>query len=258
MVQFVNITKEEFLRSKLLYKYMPLEDALRSLKENYLWFANPSVWKDPFEKRFLKAKYIKDGKEVDFTWRDRVFCTCLTQTVTSEAYWNTYRHDNIGIEFRIYREKLLEELEEYDDSFKVFIGRAEYLKTSDITKGLRDIPFDPPIGKDERLNTDFFAARLFLLKRVAFEYEDEIRIIIVKKNQTKESGIKFKYSCKNTELIHQIVLDPNLGKYTAAMLKNFIVKEYGFSPFIGKVKNISRVFQSQLYANQIAAEIRLD
>ena len=258
MIQFVNISKEEFLKSKLLYKHMPLENALSSLNENYLWFANPSEWKDPFERRFLDAKYFKNGNEISFSWRNRVFCTCLTQTQTSEAYWNIYRRDNIGIEFRVYREKLLEELERYDKTYKIFIGRAEYLKTSDITKDLRDIPFDPPIGKEERLVTDLFAARLFLLKRVAFKYEDEIRIIIVKKNQTKETGIKVNYACKNTDLIHQIVLDPNLGKSTTAMLKRVFVKEYGFSPFIGKVQNTNRVYQSQLYAKQSTAYLHLD
>ena len=258
MIQFVNISREEFLKSKLLYKHLPLENALCSLNENYLWFANPSEWKDPFEKRFLEAKYIRDGKEVRFSWKDRVFCTCLTQTQTSEAYWNAYRHDNIGIEFKIYKEKLLEELERYDDSYKVFIGRAEYLKTRDITKDLRDIPFNPPIEKNRRLNSDLFAARLFLLKREDFKYEDEIRIIVVKKNQTKEAGIKVKYACGNTDLIYQIVLDPNIGKSTAAMLKKVFIDEYGFSPFIGKVQNTSRVYQSQLYAKQSAAVLHLD
>jgi len=66
MITFVNITEDEFLENKLLYKHMPLENALRSLNEKYLWFANPFTWKDPFEKRFLEAKYIKKGKEVGF------------------------------------------------------------------------------------------------------------------------------------------------------------------------------------------------
>lgn len=56
MIRFVNITEEEFLDSKLLYKHMPLENALRTLKNKRLWFANPATWVDPFEKRFLEAK----------------------------------------------------------------------------------------------------------------------------------------------------------------------------------------------------------
>lgn len=258
MLHFVNITEEEFLKHKLLYKHMPLENALRSLNEKYLWFANPSSWKDPFEKRFLEAKYIMNGKEINFNWRGKVFCICLTQTQTSEAYWNIYQQDSIGIEFRIYRKKLLEELKKYDETHKIFIGRAEYLKTSEIKKDLREIPFNPPVPTHTKINTDTFASRLFLLKRIAFKYEDEIRIIIVKKNPTKEKGIKVNYECENTDIIHKIVLDPNLGENTSIMLKNVFANEYGFKPFTGQSKNTSRVLQSQLYAKQDAAEIHID
>jgi len=258
MIQFVNITKEEFLKSKLLYKHMPLENALRVLNEKYLWFANPSEWKDPFEKRFLDARYIRNGKEVSFTWKGRVFCTCLTQTQTSEAYWNAYKHESIGVEFKFYREKILEVLSKIENSYKVFIGRVEYLKTNDIKKELRSIPFNPPIGKDVKVNSDTFVSRLFLLKRIDFSYEDEIRIIIVKPASTKETGIKIKYDCDNTDLIHQIVLDPTLGERTAAMLKKVFAEDYSFSPFPGSTQSMARVLQSQLYAKQSVAEIRID
>ena len=124
MIHFVNITEEEFLKTKILYKHLPLENALRTLKDKSLWFANPSTWKDPFEKRFLEAKYIKNGKEVNFNWKGRLFCTCMTQTVSSEAFWNTYSRGNIGIELRIYKKKLLEELSRYDSKYKITLGRA--------------------------------------------------------------------------------------------------------------------------------------
>lgn len=217
MIKFVNITEKEFLQSKLLYKHMPLENALRTLEEKTLWFANPATWKDPFEKRFLDARYTKSGKEVSFHWKDRVFCSCLTQTITSEAFWNTYSRGEIGVELRVDREKLLEELSRYSDDYKIFIGKAEYLKTEEIRRGLRDIPFDPALPYNVKLNSDEFAARLFLLKRKAFSYEDEVRIIIVKKSGTKEDGIGLHYQCENTSLFKQIVLDPSLGDFSARM-----------------------------------------
>ena len=258
MIKFVNITEGEFLQSKLLYKHLPLENALRTLKDKSLWFANPITWKDPFEKRFLEAKYMLNGIEKDFTWKGRVFCTCMTQTITSEAFWNVYSRDSIGIELRVYREKLLEELSRYDGVYKIFIGKVEYLKTDDIRKDLRKIPFTPPLGPHANLNTDSFAARLFLLKRVAYKYEDEIRIIIVKKNATKENGISVKYECENNELFQRIVIDPNVGDYTADMLKSLFVNEYDFSPINRKRKLFNRVLRSQLYAKQKQETLMLD
>ena len=79
-----------------------------------------------------------------------------------------------------------------------------------------------------------------------------------KKTATKENGIKMNYECNNTDLIHQIVLDPNLGEHTSAMLKKVFVGEYGFMPFKGKVKDTSRVLQSQLYTKQSVAELHID
>ena len=94
----------------------------------------------------------------------------------------------------------------------------------------------------------------------AFKYEDEIRIILVKKNATKENGIKVTYDCDNTDLIHQIVLDPNLGDSTSRMLKKVFATEYGFKPFVGTfhIHNTVRVLQSQLYTKKSIAELHID
>lgn len=257
-VKFINITEEEFLAKDLLFKYLPLENALRTLKDKTIWFANPSSWKDPFEKRFLNAKYIRDNKEVKFKWKDRVFCSCFTQTITSEAFWNTYTQNSIGIEFRIDRKKLLEELKKADDSYKIYIGKVEYLKTEDIKRGLRSIPFNPPIPNSTNLNTDLFAARLFLLKRIAFSYEDEIRIIIVKENSTKQNGIGFIYNCENTSLVQRIVIDPNIGDYTLSVLKRVFIEDFGFKPIINTGKAFNRVLRSTIYSNQSQVVLKLD
>ena len=123
------------------------------------------------------------------------------------------------------------------------------MKTSDIKKvPLSNIPFSTPIPE---LNTPEWKARLLLLKRIAYKYEDEIRIILVKKSKTQENGINLNYNCKNTELIHSIILDPKLQDNTTEMLKDIFENKYNFKP----TKNIKeriqrRVLKSQLYAEQ--------
>ena len=61
-MKFVNLSQEEFLSKKLLFKYMPLEQALLTLEGKYLWFANPTTWNDPFEKRFIEANSLVSTK----------------------------------------------------------------------------------------------------------------------------------------------------------------------------------------------------
>ena len=249
MIRFVNITESDFLKKKLVYKHMSLENALKTLKTQSLWFSNPEKWKDPYEKRFLNAKYTSKGNEVSFLWKERLFCTCVTQTVSSEAYWNTYSHGDIGVEFRIDREVLLNELEKYSSKYKIFIGKVEYMKTKDIKKDeLKKIPFDPPIT--DAVNTNEFAARLLLLKREAFHYEDEIRILLLKKNKSNGEGLALKYSCENTDLFKYILLDPNLKDYTYDVLKDVFISKYGFAQ--------SRVFRSHLYDPTEVDTIKID
>ena len=247
--QFVNITKEEFFKTKLLHKYMPLEYALKTLNEKKLWFANPTSWKDPFEKRFIEAQYkSKKGKLSSFAWKDRVFCICMTQTITSEAYWNTYSYQQIGIELRVNKRQLYHELKKIQNQYDIYIGKVEYMKTSDIKKQpISSIPFGNPIPKE---NTPGWNARLLLLKRNAYKYEDEIRIILVKKNKTKEQGIYLEYQCENTDLIETIVLDPALADNTTVLLKEVFENKYGFMPKQNKKGSQRRVLKSQLYAIQ--------
>lgn len=260
MIQFVNMDEQEFLSTKLLYKHMPLENALRTLEDKSLWFANPAEWPDPFERRFLEAKYLKGGKEVSFNWINRVYCTCFTQTVVSEAFWNVHVRGGIGIELRFNRERLLMELKKLDErnnsKYKIFIGKVEYMKTNDINKGLRSIPFNPP-SKDE-LNSDMFAARLFLLKRIAFAYENELRIIVVKENKTKEAGIGIQYDCANTDIVRRIVLAPALGDYTYNMLHTLFTDKYGFTSLEQEGRTYNRVLRSQIYAKQKQAVLKID
>lgn len=256
-IKFLNITKENFFSTKLLHKYMPLEYALKTLAERKLWFANPVTWKDPFEKRFIEAEYEngKNGRR-EFPWKNRVFCICMTQTMTSEAYWNTYNRQQIGIEFRIDKRQMYKELLNVRNEYDIYIGKVEYMKTSDIKKQpLRAIPFENP---DPKPGTPEWNARLLLLKRVAYRYEDEIRIILVKKKATQEKGVNLEYQCENTELINSIILDPSLGEYTTRTLKTVFEEQYDFMPYKNSSnKYTKRVMKSQLYAEQKSQKLKI-
>lgn len=252
MIHFVNIKEKEFLSAKRLYKHMPLEYALKTIKDRSIWFSDPREWPDPFERRFLDAKYTKKGKEVNFLWRDKIYCTCLSMTASSEAFWKVYSPDQLCVELRINRRMLLDELSKLTD-YTVYIGKAEYMKTEDIRLPLKNIPFDPPCL--DEVNSSGFASRLFMLKRNAFKYEDEMRILLVSRTASNKTGVEINYSCLPTDLIDQIVIDPRAGDQTALFLKNGLRDYYGFDK---TDKGVSRVLKSQLFTKQRVATIELD
>ncbi|MBQ7490042.1 MAG: DUF2971 domain-containing protein [Bacteroidales bacterium] len=240
-VEFLNTTEEEFLSTKLIHKFLPVESALDMLSKKYFWLADPKVWKDPFEKRFIEASY--GGKP--FAWKDRVFCTCLTGTSTSEAFWNTYSKNEFGVQLKIRREILLQVINNYairNPSYRIIIGRIEYKGTNDIVKSLSAIPFDPPLA-DTNPNSQYFKARLLLLKRIAYQYENEYRVIVVKDKKTKELGIKMPFGMSNEDLIDSITLDPNLKSNISSLFKS------EFNRLMNNTSSKTKVFQSQLYVH---------
>jgi hypothetical protein len=245
-VKFVNMTEDEFLSKKILYKYMPLEFALGMIKDKYLWLCNPTIWKDPFEKRFIDAKYLKGSSEKTYPIKGQLFCMCMTQTTTSEAHWNIYSNGQIGISFKIRRKQLLNVLSNHIDDYDIYIGKVNYLRSQDIKKSLSEIETIKDI-KPFNINNRKLQIQLLLLKRIAFKYEDEIRILAVKKYKTKENGIKLSYSIEPNKLIDTITIDPNVGLNTEHTLKKLFTHEYNFE----------KVYKSQLYSMPNDIKIKL-
>lgn len=225
---------------------MPLEVVLGGFRERYLWLSNPIIWKDPFEKRFIEAKYQYKGKEYDFPLKGRVFCTCMTQTATSEAHWNNYSRGQIGISLAFKKIQLLDVLEKNANDYDIYVGKVNYLRTREIKNSLKDIGPIKGLTPFSLSNREILI-KLLLLKRIAFRYEDEIRILAVKKYKTKEDCIKLNYTIKPSDLIDKITIDPNIEHNTETMLKNLFKNEYGFK----------RVFKSQIYSLQTDLKIEV-
>ena len=256
-IEFLNIDDiNGFLVDKpVLYKYMPLEHALGTLKNKRLWLADPGTWEDPFEKRFLNARYKKaDGTETDFPYSGRTFATCLTRDRSSEAQWNVYSRGSIGIKFVINTTILLEQLNEFaqkHSTFKVFFGKVEYHKREEIEqKQLLKLKFEAEekgVSIKKSLREKDFCARLFLLKRHDFKYEDEIRIIVFKDVKTDAKGTVFDYVCANHELFPQLMISPRVKENTEMMLKEYL-KQFDMDSFNDKSgRRQHRILKCHLY-----------
>lgn len=219
----------EFLTTgKVVNKFIPLERALNLLNTRKLWFANPREWSDPFERRFIDATYAGGTK---FAWKDRVYCSCFTNNATSEASWNAYSKGDICIKFVIDRQELLNVLNNYlaaNPHNQVYFDKVEYMQARSITKPLLKIPFRTHLTACAKVTSMEFKERLLLLKRKAFEYEDEYRAIIVKPKASKSKGILVDIPNMHT-LIKKVMIGPSVGDDTFSMLKKFFLNTYGFA-----------------------------
>ena len=262
-ITFLNIKNlDSFLNEKpVLYKYMPLEHALSTLENKSFWLSDPCEWIDPFEKFFLKAKYLTPGGDsIDFPFLGRAFATCITHERHSEAQWIAYSNDSIAIRFDIDTKELLNQLSKYatSNSNKVYFGQVEYHKRDEIMNNdLNKIVFNENNDTINRNIKDFeFCARLLLLKRQDFSYEKEVRIITCKKDKVKSPGISFGYECENNELFRSLTISPKAKKYTTEMLREYLSKSFDMLPkvdILGRPQH--RVLHSRLYDEVNKAKI---
>lgn len=195
-----------------LYKCMPLNRFLCNLQDNNLAFVAPDTWNDPYERRFLNVDFSAlDFKPFPF------YCMCLSQNFheNEEASWKMYS-DNINdkaVQLTFYTEELLKELDAYarDNDYTIFIGKVSYQFS---TKELKVLHKEKSKGNELYFPQNFKDVNyinLFLLKRPAFGYENEIRIFIVKKHSDNENKLILKIPVnfnKNQKLLKRIRLSP--------------------------------------------------
>lgn len=190
----------DLTRNTYIYKYMDLESALLSLENGSLRLVEPTNWDDQYEGRFYNARYYKTkSRLLNASLTPFLYATCLSTKQENEAAWVLYAHNRKGlasrcVEFKLNIKKLFDQITKYalDSLFKgealsLYFGRVEYL-----SKYIIDNLHRKHVGKSKTINKNYIKyfvnfrlesyLNLLLLKRSAFEHEEELRIFIVPKS----------------------------------------------------------------------------
>ena len=194
-INYLNITRSELPAH--LFKYMKLEHAVDSIRNDTLWFANPKEWRDPYESYFMNNAYEKAKDSFDFPLENKLYACCFSTLPNSEAQWNAYTSD-LGIMCQLSTDEFLDELDKLSLDYDVYVGKVNYLKTSALK--LLDVPdILNAAGLQDTTCDTRKALLLMLCKRVAFQYESEIRVFLIPKNGASYSkrGIKANVGLKN-------------------------------------------------------------
>jgi len=236
---------------------MQFERFVSSVNSKELIFVSPDTWKDPFERRFYKTDYSSVGYN-----RPDIACMCVTSksSTNEEASWKMYINPSdkalrLTIDFVEFC-KLLDEFAIKNDC-KVYIGNVIYeLKKDEITSLHKKVSspnyndfFPVPFSLENYLS-------LMLIKRVAFEFENEVRIFIVKDNlfPLSSSGLlRIKNVNYSKELIPLVMIAPyeplpedDIRTPFRKKINNIESSEY--KKIIGDIFGC-KVMQSQLYSN---------
>ena len=201
-----------------LYKYMNVQRAIEFLESGDYYFVEPMSWTDPYEKRFYTADY----SSVNFAPR-QCFCTCLTDSISSEAAWKMYRNSNGGLADRTIRFEFNRKI-----LFSVWQCQLWLHDKRDKWTGPSNSNYDKyfvNIDEEKFLH-------LLLIKRKAFKYESEIRLFILPEHREEIyldedlkvfQSLKLQFSKEQLEsMIESISIDPSCSDIECDMIKTKI------------------------------------
>lgn len=196
----------DVFNKKVIYKYIDRRNFISYITGDggfSICFQQPSNWTDKYEARFYKADYSKLFSTVDFVKNKQMslYACCFASSMESEPSWKMYVNENnnddrkVCVQIKINFKALLDYLNYYivtelGGDYMLVVGRVDYMEKYSINKLHRP-------DEKGKLNSQFFKhfnftkyLRLLLIKRMAFKYEDEIRMFLVPKKNVKIEDMK--------------------------------------------------------------------
>ena len=179
-----------------MYKYMDIETAIKCLKGRNIMFVEPILWPDKYESRFYTANYSKIVKDFN-NITPKLYACCFTFSRASEAAWKTYSYEKTGlasrcVQFRINKRLFREALNRFakENQCKIYEGPIDYSLTdfqiNNVHLPSSGMLYDQVFKVNFKLNNYL---SLLLIKRQAFNYENEYRYFIVPNNGVADENI---------------------------------------------------------------------
>lgn len=207
-------------RGNTLWKYMSLEHALDTMLHERLWQANPKEWADPYERLFIDATYKHEGEKDGKSFFEMLngelpFCTCFTSGCQNDAQWKMYNNNDVAVMIGFDALKLFDALRQCDTT--LYIGKADYIE-GPWYQARRNVDINANQADEER---KLALLRLMLRKRINFEYEHEVRLLCLQKQNQEDKSLKGTHLevPRLRDCIMRVRLAPKLGGHTSGALK---------------------------------------
>ena len=194
---FTGINAYKLTDKTILNKYISFEHLEKSIREKMIAFVSPKTWQDPFERLFYNANFERYNYE-----KPNIFCMCLTENAgqNEAASWKMYQNgtNEKMIKVKFNAVEMLRQLDEFciSKEWRIYIGKIDYsFKSREISLSYKSekmlknyFPKNPKDFSDE------YYLKLLLLKRKAFEFEQEVRMFLVPDNEEfLIPGYEYKY-----------------------------------------------------------------
>lgn len=213
-------------RRTTIYRVFPRHYFFELFAERKNALVWPSKWDDPFENFILRSPVrTASGETGEFGFHKDLFGQCWTLHSRSDAMWRIYSPDKDAVRLRTTVGRLIDSLcaaNEDRETDRCFIGKVTY----------------PTDGKLKRFAKTVFkegltagaVARSLLVKRNAFEHENEVRLIYFEGDQIEHSNGVYKYDLDPHAVFDQVMIDPRMAYEDYAKFKDEITEKTGFAP----------------------------
>jgi hypothetical protein len=191
---------------------MPLDRLVKSVKNQQLVFVSPEAWYDPFEQLYFGVDCSIRGYHTE-----DIACMCVSEksSTNEDASWRVYAGTSDKcVRISIEQKALLAILDDFaeNNGYEVYIGKVNYsYEKKEIQSIAKSSSPLHTIYCPNQMSREHYLS-LMLLKRKAFQYENEVRIFLVRKKIPFKNDL-LSIPCNyleydNPRLISNVMLSP--------------------------------------------------
>lgn len=236
-----------------IYRVVEVFRLFEIFEEQILAFTAPKMWEDPYE-NFLEYSYGFNDKNpeirLSYTGYSKfIFGQCWTLNEETDAIWRIYSPNRDRVKVKTTIRKMQQVLEGVTDQwFRSYIGRVKYRSELNIKKAISDL-----ISDSDRtfIMQDKLIRKFYLVKRKAFQYENEVRVI-VNLPEPSQQYVNAEYQDPDNldicriplsdpiHLFDEIVFDPRMPNSLVSAYTSYLKNELEFNNEIYKSKLYSK------------------
>lgn len=188
-----------------LYRYMATDTAYKTLGKRNIWLADPKTWEDPHEEWWCMQLFTDRGHLPN----NQAFGSCWTTRWRDEPFWRLQSRAGNGlpavrvrVKARVLADWFRATVRSHPTKTKGFVGKVSYCPIDQLGEAA---------GKLSRVQEKRVArvgAEALLMKRLAFEFENEVRLLWIDKAKAG-SPHGFGLAFDPNQLFDQIMIGPS-------------------------------------------------
>lgn len=191
--------------AQYLYRYMATDIAYKTLGNRTIWLADPKTWEDPHEEWWCSQLFTDHGHLPG----NQAFGSCWTMRWRDEPFWRLQTRGGDGlpavrvrVKARLFAGWFRAAVRSHPTKAKGFVGKVSYCPMAQLAETAAKL------SRAEEKRVARVGAEALLMKRLAFEFEREVRLLWIDKAQAgspKGFGLAF----DPNQLFDQIMIGPS-------------------------------------------------